>query len=223
MLFGIWKEMENLRKSNRDHYTEKYFRRRAESHRWDTWKDILWKYHTFSFCGIWKGIAIHKICSCGFWTSTGSIFRQKNADHAGETEGGRAGKGRFFWNCRELSDRVYRSGFHCGLLATGYVFSKKVWLSDSNQRIWKGQRKDRKTVENCGKGDPFAGRYSRDGRGISPGGIFRGSIWKSPLLWSGNNRRTIIGSRDVLCHGRRLSGKCPSVERITVVQRNRTG
>ena len=61
------------------------------------------------------------------------------------------------------------------------MFSQKKY-GYQTVRIWKGQRKDRKTVENCGKGDPFAGRYSRDGRGISPGGIFRGSIWKSPLL-----------------------------------------
>ena len=43
------------------------------------------------------------------------------------------------------------------LLASGNVFSKKVWLSDSNQRIWKRQRKDRKTTENRGKGTSFNG------------------------------------------------------------------
>ena len=68
------------------------------------------------------------------------------------------------------------------LLASENVFSKKVWLSDSNQRIWKRQRKDRKTTENRGKGTSFAGRYSRDGGGISAGGIFRRNIRQSSLL-----------------------------------------
>ena len=61
-------------------------------------------------------------------------------------------------------------------LASGNVFSKKVWLSDSNQRIWKRQRKDRKTTENRGKGTSFAGRYSRAGGGISAGGIVPDNI-----------------------------------------------
>lgn len=52
------------------------------------------------------------------------------------------------------------------------MFFKKVWLSDSNQRIWKRQKKDRKTAENSGKDTSFAGRYSRNGGGIFAGGIF---------------------------------------------------
>ena len=41
-------------------------------------------------------------------------------------------------------------------------YQKKIWLSDSNQRIWKGQRKDRKTAEKRRKSAPFAGRYSKE-------------------------------------------------------------
>ena len=135
----------------------------------------------FPFAEFEKGLQYTKFAPVDFEQVLEAYFGRKMLTTQERQKEAERGKADFFETV-ELSDRVYRSGFHCGLLATGYVFSKKVWLSDSNQRIWKGQRKDRKTVENCGKGDPFAGRYSRDGRGISPGGIFRGSIWKSPLL-----------------------------------------
>ena len=134
----------------------------------------------FPFAEFEKGLQYTKFAPVDFEQVLEAYFGRKMLTTQERQKEAERGKADFFETVE--SDRVYRSGFHCGLLATGYVFSKKVWLSDSNQRIWKGQRKDRKTVENCGKGDPFAGRYSRDGRGISPGGIFRGSIWKSPLL-----------------------------------------
>jgi len=57
-----------------------------------------------------------------------------------------------------------------------------------------------------------------------PLAVFSAEVSGNPHYFDqGTTGGQFIGSRDVLCHGRRLSGKCPSVERITVVQRNRTG